>query len=195
VKAASRWWKSSGGQLPRQGHLRKRADPQSDRGPRPDLQLGLATGDEIRIAFAGIIDLDGDGLDNNDEFLRLLERQGVIVDEYLKLKPLEFVKRDTKGMSLRTKYLVIAPHPRLDSVPIGKRLAAKETDRRHHQDDERHRTSRSLTGRADDRSAQIPHHDRLQIAAQPIPAAIRRLGVSGSGGAPPAAEPAKKDGN
>jgi hypothetical protein len=73
--------------------------------------------EEIRVAFAGIIDLDGDGLDNNEDFLRMLERQGVIVDEYLKLKPLEFVKRDGKGMTLRTKYLIIAPDPKLDSLP------------------------------------------------------------------------------
>lgn len=75
--------------------------------------------EEIRIAFAGIIDLDGDGLDNNEDFLRLLERQGVIVDEYLKMKPLGFVKRDGKGMSLRTRYLVMAPDPRYDAIGQG----------------------------------------------------------------------------
>lgn len=76
--------------------------------------------EEMRIAFAGIIDLDGDGLDNNEDFLRMLERQGVVVDEYLRLKPLEFVKRDNKGMSLKTKYLVIADSPRLDSLTLDK---------------------------------------------------------------------------
>jgi len=76
--------------------------------------------EEMRIAFAGIIDLDGDGLDNNEDFLRMLERQGVIVDEYLKMRPLEFVKRDGKGMTLRTKYLVIAPDPKLDALPTDK---------------------------------------------------------------------------
>jgi len=86
--------------------------------------LAWEPSEEIRIAFAGIVDLDGDGLDNNDDFLRLLERQGVVVDEYLKLKPIEMVKRDKVGMSLRTKYLVIAPDPRLDAFPIN---AAAET--------------------------------------------------------------------
>jgi hypothetical protein len=76
--------------------------------------------EEMRVAFAGIIDLDGDGLDNNEDFLRMLERQGVIVDEYLRMKPLEFVKRDGKGMTLRTKYLIVAPDPRLDSLPTDK---------------------------------------------------------------------------
>jgi hypothetical protein len=76
--------------------------------------------EEIRVAFCGIVDLDGDGLDNNEDFLRLLERQGVIVDEYLKLKPLDIVKRDGKGMTLRTKYLVMAEKPRLSSLPLDK---------------------------------------------------------------------------
>jgi hypothetical protein len=68
--------------------------------------------EEIRVAFAGIIDLDGDGLDHNEDFLRLLERQGIVVDEYLKLKPLTFMKRDGKGMSLQTRYLVMAEKPK-----------------------------------------------------------------------------------
>ncbi|MCE9534343.1 MAG: hypothetical protein K8T89_24955, partial [Planctomycetes bacterium] len=76
--------------------------------------------EEIRIAFAGLIDLDGDGLDNNTDFLRILERQGVIVDEYMQMKPLDFVKRDGRGMSIRTQYLVLAPDPRLDALPTDK---------------------------------------------------------------------------
>ena len=76
--------------------------------------LGWNPDEEIRVAFGGLIDLDGDGIDNNDDFLRLLERQGVIVDEYLKLKPLEFVKRDQRGMTLKTRFLIIAPDPRLE---------------------------------------------------------------------------------
>src|SRR5262249_53524825 len=73
--------------------------------------LAWAPDQEIRIAFAGIIDLDGDGLDNNEDFLRMLERQGVVVDEYMKMRPMEFVKRDGRGMSLKTRYLVISPLP------------------------------------------------------------------------------------
>lgn len=72
----------------------------------------------IRVAFAGIIDLDGDGIDNNQEFLVQLERHGVIVDEYLKLNPLDFVKRDGRGMSLQTKYLVIADDPRFEGIQL-----------------------------------------------------------------------------
>ncbi len=69
----------------------------------------------IRVAFAGIIDLDGDGIDNNREFMATLERNGVILDEFLSLNPLDFVKRGGRGMNLQTKYLIIAENPKLDS--------------------------------------------------------------------------------
>jgi len=82
--------------------------------------LAWTADEEIRVAFAGIIDLDGDGLDNNEDFMRVLERQGVIVDEYMRMRPMEFVKRDGRGMSLATKYLIIAPDPRLDALPTDK---------------------------------------------------------------------------
>jgi hypothetical protein len=78
--------------------------------------LAWEPSEEIRIAFGGIIDLDGDGLDNNEEFLRMLERQGIIVDEYLRLKPLAFIKRDGKGMTLQTRYLVMAADPQIDPL-------------------------------------------------------------------------------
>ncbi len=74
--------------------------------------------EQIRVAFAGIIDLDGDGIDNNQEFLVQLERHGVIVDEYLKMNPLDFVKRDGRGLSLQTKYLIIADDPRFEGIQL-----------------------------------------------------------------------------
>ena len=74
--------------------------------------------EQIRVAFAGIIDLDGDGIDNNQEFLTQLERHGVIVDEYLKMNPLDFAKRDGRGLSLQTKYLIIADDPRFEGIQL-----------------------------------------------------------------------------
>lgn len=74
--------------------------------------------EQIRVAFAGIIDLDGDGIDNNQEFLTQLERHGVVVDEYLKMNPLDFVKRDGRGLSLQTKYLIIADDPRFEGIQL-----------------------------------------------------------------------------
>jgi hypothetical protein len=63
------------------------------------------------IAIAGIIDLTGDGSDNTVEFIRLMEKQGIVVDEYLDLKDLTF---KGKGMSLKTKFLVagFVPEPK-----------------------------------------------------------------------------------
>lgn len=67
---------------------------------------------KIRIAFAGIIDIDGDGLDDNEQFIRLLESQGVKVDRYLDLKA-----RSLKGpgMTFETEYLVVSSAPKVAS--------------------------------------------------------------------------------
>jgi hypothetical protein len=80
------------------------------------------------IAFAGIIDLNGDGVDDNLEFIRILERQGNVVDSWLDLRDRQI---KGKGMSLATKYLVLGPEVQLteeeskhlDSDP---RAAAKQ---------------------------------------------------------------------
>jgi hypothetical protein len=80
------------------------------------------------IAFAGIIDLNGDGVDDNLEFIRILERQGNVVDSWLDLRDRQI---KGKGMSLSTKFLVLGPEVQLteeeskhlDSDP---RAAAKQ---------------------------------------------------------------------
>jgi hypothetical protein len=157
--------------------------------------LAWQPADEIRIAFAGIIDLDGDGLDNNEEFLRLLERQGVIVDEYLRLKPLEFVKRDAKGMSLRTKYLVIAPHPRLDSVPIGKDSPQKK------QIEDTIKMMSDIELRARSQGVQMIEARKFltmigyKLPRSPSPPQYGASVYLDLGGAPPAPEGGKKEGN
>jgi hypothetical protein len=68
--------------------------------------LALSTVSAEHVAFAGIIDLDGDGLPNNEEFVRILERNGVIIDSYLDIKTGEERKRGN-GMTLRTKFLIV----------------------------------------------------------------------------------------
>lgn len=71
-----------------------------------------------RIAFAGIMDLDGSGIDSNKQFLRLLEAQGVVVDEYLQLRPPMRIQRDPDhGIRIETQYLVLAPDPRVTDIP------------------------------------------------------------------------------
>ena len=65
-------------------------------------------GVQDHIAFAGLVDLDGDGQDDNEDFMRILARNGVVIDEYLDLR-----ERAVKGpgMSASTKYLVVGPSP------------------------------------------------------------------------------------
>lgn len=58
------------------------------------------------IAFAGIIDIDGDGFDDNKTFIQLVERQGVVIDQYLELDT-RTIKG--KGMNIQTKFLVLGP--------------------------------------------------------------------------------------
>jgi len=65
------------------------------------------------IAIAGMIDLNGDGLDDNDEFIRMLEKQGVVVDSYIDLKDRQI---KGKGITLQTSYLILGPSPDLDGT-------------------------------------------------------------------------------
>lgn len=69
--------------------------------------VSMSTGGKEHIAFAGIIDLDGDGRENNAEFIRILEKNNMIIDAYLDLKTGQIVKRGSAGMDFRTKFLVI----------------------------------------------------------------------------------------
>jgi hypothetical protein len=60
------------------------------------------------VAVAGIIDLVGDGKDHTEEFLRMLERQGVVVDAYIDLKDLTIKTPDKgKGVTVNTDYLIV----------------------------------------------------------------------------------------
>ncbi|HEY8504020.1 MAG TPA: hypothetical protein VIL46_05520, partial [Gemmataceae bacterium] len=68
-------------------------------------------GQREHIAFAGIIDLNGDGTDDSEQFIRMLEQQGVVIDAYLDLKT-RTIKG--KGITLDTAYLVRAAPPNLD---------------------------------------------------------------------------------
>ena len=48
--------------------------------------MALSSGSKEHIAFAGIIDLDGDGKSDNDNFLSILKRNNLVVDAHLDLK-------------------------------------------------------------------------------------------------------------
>jgi hypothetical protein len=82
-------------------------------------------GTKTRIAIAGIIDLNGDGLDDNAEFIRNLETQGVIVDQYLDLRDLSL---KGTGITLKTDFLVIGDAPTFDAS--AQQVGATERDKR-----------------------------------------------------------------
>jgi len=60
------------------------------------------------VAIAGIVDLNGDGIDDTPDLVRQLERQGVVVDAYVDLR-----SRTIKGpgMTEKTTYLILGETP------------------------------------------------------------------------------------
>jgi hypothetical protein len=67
------------------------------------------------VALAGIIDLNGDGIDDTPDLIRALEKQGVLVDAWLDLKD-----RTIKGpgISEKTTYLILGESPTYGSIPL-----------------------------------------------------------------------------
>jgi hypothetical protein len=70
------------------------------------------------IALAGIVELGGEGVDNTDDFRRMMEKQNVVLDAYIDTKDEKNPKVIGKGITTRTDYLVLAAplestnHPR-----------------------------------------------------------------------------------
>jgi hypothetical protein len=90
----------------------------------------IVTGDELynpgwfpglrdHVAIAGLIDLNSDGRDSTPEFVKALEKQGIIVDAWLDLKDLT-LKGALKEVGPKTSYLIIGDEPDLDKAMIGK---------------------------------------------------------------------------
>lgn len=68
--------------------------------------MSLSSGQKEHVAFAGIIDLDGDGRPDNEQFIRILEKNNLVVDAYLDLKTGQVVKRG-EGLDHKTKFLIV----------------------------------------------------------------------------------------
>jgi hypothetical protein len=66
--------------------------------------ISLSTGEKEHVAYAGIIDLDGDGRPNNEEFVRILEKNNLVIDAYLDLKTGQVKGR---GIDFKTKFLIV----------------------------------------------------------------------------------------
>jgi hypothetical protein len=65
------------------------------------------------VAVAGLIDLTGDGTNDTAQLIRGLERQGIVVDEYLDLKDL---KRKGPKMTSKTTFLILGDQPTFDEA-------------------------------------------------------------------------------
>jgi hypothetical protein len=65
--------------------------------------MALSSGEPEHVAYAGIIDLDGDGRPDNEAFVRILEKNNLKVDAYLDLKSGEI----KGGITFKTKLLII----------------------------------------------------------------------------------------
>ncbi|HEX4590755.1 MAG TPA: hypothetical protein VH120_12535 [Gemmataceae bacterium] len=77
---------------------------------------------KVHVAIAGIIDLNGSGVDGTPDLVRNLERQGIVVDAWLDLKD-----RQIKGPGIteRTNYLVRGERPVLPpNMPVENPLGA-----------------------------------------------------------------------
>jgi hypothetical protein len=84
-----------------------------------DLLFNPAWNPTIRqhVAIAGMVDLTGKGRDDSQEFMRSLERQGIVVDAYLDLKTLTV---QGPGITRQTSYLVLGPDPTFDDSIVQK---------------------------------------------------------------------------
>jgi hypothetical protein len=70
------------------------------------------------VAVAGIIDLNGDGGDSTAEFVRSLERQGIVVDAYFDAKDLSIRPKGTDGITTKTHYLVLGDQPKFGDAAL-----------------------------------------------------------------------------
>jgi hypothetical protein len=73
------------------------------------------------VAIAGIIDLNGDGHDNTADFVKALEKEGVIVDVWLDLKDLA-LKGAVKAVTFKTSFLIVGDEPDVEAELIGNRI-------------------------------------------------------------------------
>ena len=76
-----------------------------------------------RIALAGLIDLNGDGIDDTQDLIRALQKQGVQVDAYLDIRD---QKIKGQGISVSTSYLVLGEIPHTEEGIQGQEKDERE---------------------------------------------------------------------
>lgn len=77
------------------------------------------------VAIAGIIDLTGDGRDNTAEFVRNLEKMGIVVDDYYDFSTSPPTRKGAGMTRERTSYLILGEKPNLDQGGGAKELDAR----------------------------------------------------------------------
>jgi hypothetical protein len=87
--------------------------------------MTLSSGDKEHVAFAGIIDLDGDGRPDTEAFLNLLAKSNLIVDAWLDLKT-GTIKG--KGMNSGTKFLILGPDAPVEVGQLKKMVTTAKTN-------------------------------------------------------------------
>lgn len=135
------------------------------------------------IAVAGIIDLDGDGVDDVAEFLRNLSRQNVNVDAWLDLKTL---KEEGLGLGRRTEYLVLGENP---PPPLG----GREDDDRNKRHQAKMDAMAKLQQKAIDNGVTIIHlRNFLALTGYPVPRTGPIMGAVGGQNIGTAGSPIEK---
>jgi len=84
-------------------------------------------GRRSRVAIAGLIDLTGSGLDQTQDFIRTLEKQGILVDQYLDLRDIQL---KGPGMTEVTDYLVLGEIPQAGDPTAGLNAVGTREDKK-----------------------------------------------------------------
>ncbi|HEV3143744.1 MAG TPA: hypothetical protein VGZ47_07670 [Gemmataceae bacterium] len=85
-------------------------------------------GRRSRVAIAGLIDLTGSGVDQTQDFIRTLERQGILVDVYLDLKDIQL---KGPGMTEITDYLILGEIPQAGDPTAGLNAVGTREDKKN----------------------------------------------------------------
>lgn len=112
------------------------------------------------VAVVGVIDLDGDGADDIQEFLRGLGRHAVTVDAWLDLKTL---KEEGMGLGRGTEYLVLGDNP---PPPFG----GREDDERNKRHQAKMDAMAKMQQKAVENGVTIIHlRNFLRLTGYPVP--------------------------
>jgi hypothetical protein len=146
--------------------------------------LTLSSGEKEHVAFTGIIDLDGDGRPDTEAFIRLLEKNNIVVDSWLDLKTGEI---KGKGMNSGTRFLIVGTGAPVEVGRI-KKMIKKAKDNGIQVIDSR--MFLSLIGSKPPRNPAPPNYTSVNLGPAEDDGATPK---EGDAAAPDAKEPPKKE--